>query len=209
MAPLAALAPAVFGAASASTATGMAAGSVAGLSAATATSAGLLSGITAALPSLSTLATVGSLGASVLGAGSQVKAGQVAEQVGEINANLATQEARQRIEAGKEETLKISRAANRTMGEQTAAFGASGFTFEGSPLEVMANTAREYERDILTTGYNAMVGSEQKMNEANILKWQGQQQKKASVWGAGTTLLTGLTDLATSRYGTRRYMRRF
>jgi hypothetical protein len=72
----------------------------------------------------------------------------------------------------------------------------------------MANTAREYERDILMTGYGAMVGSEQKMNEANIALWQGKQQKKASTWGAGTTLLTGLSDLATSSYGTRKYLRR-
>jgi len=201
MAPLVGLAPAVFGATSAATATGVAAGSVAGLSAATATSAGLLSPLMAALPSLSTMTTIAGLGAAGLSTAAQLQAGKAAEVTGEINANLATQEARQRIEAGKEETFKLSKQANKTMGEQTLAFGASGFSFEGSPLEAMAETAREYERDVLMTGYGAMVGAEQKMNEANIYRWQGEQQKKAATWSAGTTLLRGFGKYGLSRTG--------
>lgn len=204
MAFLAAAMPAVFGAATATTGAGMAAGSVAGLSAATATSAGVLSGITASLPSLSTLAGVAGLAGTALSAASQWDAGNAAETIGKINAANATEEAKARVEAAKAETFKLSRQSNQMAGEQRAAFGATGFSIEGSPLEVMANTAREYERDMLYTGYAGAVGANQKMNEANLAIWQGKQQKKASLWGSGTTLLTGFGNYGLSKIGGRR-----
>jgi len=202
MAFLAAAAPALWGATTASTATGMAAGSVAGLSAATATSAGVLSGL---MPSLSTLATVAGLGGTALQAIGQKRAGEAAEAVSRLNATQAEQEAVVKTEAAKAETWRLSRQANAMEGEQAAAFGGSGFTLQGSPLEVMANTAREYERDILATGFGGQVGANQKLNEADIYRWQGRQQKQASLWGAGTTLLTGFGKLGLSRMGGRRY----
>ena len=205
MAFLAAALPAVFGVTAATTGAGMAAGSVAALSATTATSAGLLSGIGAALPSLSTLAGVAGLAGTALSAKSQVDAGKAAETVAEINAANATDEAKARVEASKAETYKLSRQSNQMAGEQRAAFGATGFNIEGSPLEVMANTAREYERDMLYSGYAGTVGATQKMNEASVSLWQGKQQKKASLWGAGTTLLTGLGNYGYNRIGGRRY----
>ncbi len=202
MAFLAAAAPSLFGAASASTATGMAAGSVAGLSAAIATGAGVLSGV---MPTISTLATVAGLGGTALQAVSQKRAGDAAEAVARLNATQAGQEAVAKTEAAKAETFRFSRQANAMEGEQAAAFGGSGFTLQGSPLEVMANTAREYERDILATGFGGQVSAVQKLNEADIYRWQGNQQKKASLWGAGTTLLTGFGNWGLSRIGGRRY----
>lgn len=202
---LAAALPAVFGATAATTGAGMAAGSVAALSATTATSAGLLSGIGAALPSLSTLAGVAGLGGTALQAMSQRDAGNAAETVAKINAANATDEAKARAEAAKAETYKLSRQSNQMAGEQRAAFGASGFNVGGSPLEVMANTALEYERDILYSGYAGAVGANQAINQGNVALWQGKQQKKASLWGAGTTLLTGLGNYGYNRIGGRRY----
>jgi uncharacterized cupredoxin-like copper-binding protein len=200
MAFLAAALPAVF---SATASTAAAAGSVAGVSAAVPMIA--TSTLASALPSLSTLAGVAGLAGSVLSAASQVDAGKTAETVAKINAANATEEAKAKNEAAKAETYKLSRQANQTAGEQRAAYGATGFNIEGSPLEVMANTAREYERDMLYTGYAGAVGANQKMNEANLLEWQGKQQKKTSMWGAGTTLLTGFGNYGLSKVGGRRY----
>ena len=197
MAPLLALLPAALTTATA--ASGMAAGSVAAVSAAApVVAAGTAAGVGSAL---STAATIASLAGTGISALSQIQAGKAAETVGQINADLLTQEAAQKGEQAKVETLKISRAANRMAGEQTAAFGASGFTMEGSPLEVMAETARNYERDIIMQGYAGQVASNQKMNEADLALWQGQQKKAASMWGAGSTLLTSLGELGLAKYG--------
>lgn len=200
MAFLAAAFPALF---SATASTLAATGSVTGVSAAAPVIA--TSSLAAALPSVSTLAAVAGLGGTVLQAMSQRDAGDAAEAIGKINAAKAEDEAKARTEAAKAETFKLSRQSNQMAGEQRALYGASGFNVEGSPLEVMANTAREYERDILYSGYSGAVGANQAINQGNVALWQGKQQKKASLWGAGTTLLTGLGNYGYNRIGGRRY----
>jgi hypothetical protein len=153
---------------------------------------------------LSSAANVASLAGTGLSVISQLQGGKSAAEVAKLNARLAESEAMQQREATKSETLKLSREANRMYGEQVSGYGASGITMEGSPLEVMANTAKQYERDILYTGYAGDVAAGAKINQAAILDWQGKQELAASKWKAGTTLLTGLGEYGMSRVGSLR-----
>lgn len=190
----------------ATTAAGMAAGSVAGLSAATAGTAGLIgaggaigAGGLLTAGTLSSLVSLAGLGATGLSAMGQLKAGDASMEAAKLNAEQMEQQAGQVRESAKGETFKLSRARNRMIGEQTALYGASGVRFEGSPLEVMAQTASEYERDILYSGYTGDVNALNAINRGNTMLWQGDQGKSASKWAAGSTLLTGLMDYGTSR----------
>ena len=201
MAFLAAI-PAIAGAvgASAVPAAGMAAGSVAALSAAAPVAAGISAG---------TLLSAAATGASLLGTGlsvvSQARAGEAEATALQANAEISRQEAAQRSLATQEDTLKISRAARQTMGEQITGYAGAGVTEAGTPLEVMMNTARNYERDIIMTGYAGDVGAARKVNEAKVYDWGATQKKKAGYLGAGTTLLTGLGKYAYGAMGSKGY----
>jgi hypothetical protein len=209
MAPLLALLPAAAattGTAAAATgatvAGGMAAGSVAALSAAAPVAA-------ASTISAGTLLSAGMTGLSLLASGveasSMNRAANDQANSMEANAKIMQGEAQAKNQATQEKTLQISRAERQTMGEQIAGYGASGVTGAGSPLEVMASTARNYERDIMMTGYGGSVAAAQDINQGNLYDWEAQQKRKTGKIAAGTTLLTGLGKLAYSKLGSQNY----
>lgn len=142
-------------------------------------------------------------GVGLLGTGAsalaQIQAGKAGQAAMNANAQTSVDEANQRRLSAQEDSLKLSRAARQTMGEQIAGYGASGITEAGSPIEVMMNTAKNYERDMIMTGYGAEVGASQKMNEANMLEWAGKQKRKTGYLSAGTTLLSGAGQYGMSK----------
>lgn len=86
-----------------------------------------------------------------------------------------------KIQEGKEqskqieyEAQKTERAKSRMLSRQKALYAKSGVLLsEGSPLEVMADTAAQYEMDI------------------RMQRQKAKAVKKLSYFGAGSTLLTG------------------
>jgi len=108
---------------------------------------------------------------------------------------------------GKAEEEKLTRAKKKTLSEQKAAYAQAGVRFEGTPIEVMADTAAEYEMDIATTRYNTQLGiaqsqyatalgTAQSLSEAQYLKESAKRTKTSGYWGAGRSLLTGGARLA-------------
>ena len=90
------------------------------------------------------------------------------------NANIASSQARQVRRAGEHEETKIARAKRQTLAMQRARYAKSGVLFtEGSPVEVMADTAAQYEMDILTNRYNTDV-------EAGRYEYESQYRKGMS-----------------------------
>ena len=71
------------------------------------------------------------------------------------------------------EAQKTEREKARMLSRQRALYAKSGVTFEGSPLEVMADTAANYEMDIQN------------------LRQQKKSAKRTSYLNAGSTILTG------------------
>ncbi len=193
MAPLVALLPAALTTGSAATAAG------AGALVETGMEAAMLP--TLALPSMSTVATTAAVGGTLLdAAGGLISANQQAD-VMEQNAKLAESEGEMKREAAKQETLKLSQERRRTIGAQTAAFGASGVDVGyGSPLDVMAQTAAEYERDIQLKGYAGDVGSYSSNMEASMYRYGARSKRTSGMIGAGGTLLTGFGRSLLGRY---------
>ena len=131
------------------------------------------------------------------------------------NAQIAQNEATQQTAATQEKTLELSRQKRLMEGAQIAGYGASGVTEAGSPLEVMANTASQYERDMLMTGYAGDVAAAQKTNEAKIYDWEAEnkvfeakQKRTTGAIGAGTTLLSGAGQLGYSMMGSKNYFQK-
>lgn len=100
------------------------------------------------------LAAVGTVTQAV----SAVQEGNAMSAAEKANANLASLYASQTRQAGAYEVSKIERQKKQTQSTQQARYAKSGvLVTEGSPLEVMADTAAQYEMDIQATKYNTEV----------------------------------------------------
>lgn len=106
----------------------------------------------------------------------------------ESNAEFAAQEARNAVIRAQHDTLEISRKQRALIGRQAALFGYAGVEMTGSPLEVMANTAAEAQRDIMYRGYAGDMQMRAKMYESQLYEWQAENLKDE----AQSTLMWGL-----------------
>ena len=143
-----------------------------------------------------------------------IKASQSQAAAQEYNAKVAMAQAEMTRRAGEfeiaglkqvgayEET-KLKRAKGRMTSAQRARYAKAGVLLEGSPLEVIADTAAQYEMDIAANRYNmqlgittakygAEVGVSKAKSEAQYLKQAAGRTRTAGYWGAGRTLLTSV-----------------
>ncbi len=95
---------------------------------------------------------------TVLKAVSAVREGEAMSAAEIANANIAASQAAQARQAGAYEETKIARQKARILSEQRARYAKSGVLItEGSPIEVMADTAAQYEMDIQVNRYNTAI----------------------------------------------------
>jgi len=95
---------------------------------------------------------------TVTSAMSAIQEGNAMSAAEKANANLSDLYASQVRQSGAYEVSKIERQKKQTQATQKARYAKSGVLItEGSPIEVMADTAAQYEMDILATRYNTEV----------------------------------------------------
>ena len=109
----------------------------------------------------------------------------------ESQAEAALYNAKERARTFKEAGYKLSKERRQTIGTQAAISGASGVQMTGSPLDVLAQTAAEYESDIKNYGYSAQSALTAGGYEAQMLKGLAKSKRGAGFLGAGSTILTG------------------
>ena len=161
------------------------------------TAAGLASmGIApTAIGGVSALSAAGSaMGAIGTGMGivGSISQAQTQAAIYEQNAKLAERKGEAERIAGKEKTRQLSVQQRKAVGAQVAAYGGAGVDLTGSPLDVMADTYANYERDIQTTGYNADVARRTGQAQADIYRWGASRASATGYMNAGTTLLTSV-----------------
>lgn len=108
------------------------------------------------------------------------------------------------------EQTRIAREKGQAIGKQRALYAKAGVRLdEGSPLEVMADTASQFELDLAANRYNLATGLEtiryesqtqqaQLAAEAQYRRQLAKSRKTASYLQAGSTLLTGGAKVASS-----------
>lgn len=112
----------------------------------------------------------------------QVKAGSAAQQAGEYNANVATEQA-----TIKENEQRL--ADKQVLSTARANAGSSGIeATSGSPLDVMAESARRAE-------INALIIRRGGVLDAYAARKAGNQAQSAARIGAAGTLLTGASSI--------------
>ena len=134
------------------------------------------------------------IGTAVVGAGmtvaGQYKQARTEEALADYNRRLALREGRMAEEESRYAVRQQRRLGERLKGRQRALYGKSGVTAEGSPLEVMQETAADLEMDALLTLRQGYLGKQRFLAEADIYKMRGKSIRRALPWQVGSTLLT-------------------
>ena len=120
----------------------------------------------------------------------QIQSGQRQAEAEEYNAQIAEQQATSATLRGKTQADLDRRRGESFISTQRARYGASGVTFRGSPLEVMAQTAEDIEYDALMTEWEAKTKASYYSAEAENRRRAGKRAVTDSYIGAGMTLLT-------------------
>jgi len=132
------------------------------------------------------------VGTAVKGIG-EIRAARDQSATERYNANVAKMEAEAIRRTGAYEEAKLKREKAKTTGKQRAGYAKAGVRFEGgSPLEVMADTAAQYEMDIAATKYNTQIGASRAEYESKYRKQMAKRHMTAGYYRAGGTLLTGM-----------------
>lgn len=144
----------------------------------------------------------GATGAMAVATGVQMAGqymqGQQAADAAEYNAQIANQNATIATQQGEAAVQQLGRQQYRQLGAATAAYGASGVTMEGSPTDVLAQSAAEAALDRLTTKYNYQLRALGFQQTAALDEMQAGNARTSGILSAIGTGVKG--------YGTYSYM---
>lgn len=131
------------------------------------------------------------LASTAIGAVGKIAEGNAAAAAANYNAKLAIQQGNTAAANAYTEAQMKRRETARRIGQTAAAIGSSGFTVQGTPLEVLSETAALGELDaqtIITNGLNKSRGFE---NDARLERLRGRTAQTQGYLDAAGTLLSG------------------
>lgn len=137
------------------------------------------------------IAAAAAVAASAVAAYSSVQAGQAQNKMAKYNAQVAEQQAKAQRDAAAYQADRAREQAAKNRSAQRVAAAASGVTPEGSPLELLGDTAAMDEMNALVIKYNGEVGASQSESRATLDRMQGRQAVTSSYLSAGSSLLSG------------------
>jgi hypothetical protein len=118
-----------------------------------------------------------------------ISEGNAKKAAADYNARMALNNAAQtRVQAAEEE--RRSRImARKQIGSMRAGYAKSGVTMEGSPLDVLEESASTAELDALTIRHGGEVKAQAFENEARLESWKGKQARTQGYLTAASSLL--------------------
>lgn len=137
-------------------------------------------------------APIAALGGALLGGVGAAMQGEGNAQASQYNAQVAQRNAVIARDQGEAAAQAQQRAASRQMGSMLANYGASGVqTDSGSPLDVLADSARMAALDNLTIKYNAALRAQGFESESALENSRAKASRTSGILGAGTSFLRG------------------
>lgn len=126
----------------------------------------------------------------------QIKQGEAAAQAADEEARIQSENAKlARDQAAHEE--RQQRIINRKqLGSMRAAYGASGVSLEGSPLDILEESAAAMEMDAQNIKYAGELKARGFYQEASMARTRGKNAREASYLGAASSLLSGAGQMA-------------
>lgn len=163
---------------------------------------------------MSLLPAAMAIGGSVISAVGSISQGNAALASAEgmraaenYNAAVLTQEADQISRSADLDIARQRKSAASLKSKQRALYGKAGVLLEGSPTEVIVDSAAQAEMDISITKINADTEKRAKLSDAAYRTYlgenylaEGQQAQNMGYFKAGSTILTSAMDFA-SKYG--------
>lgn len=144
--------------------------------------------------------TLAIAGSAVLNAVGTFQQGRARADASEFNAQIAEQNAALARQQGAENADRTRREGRRRAGAIRAAFGASGVSLEGSPIDVLTDQAVENELDALTAENQGLLQSTAFQNTASLDRANARNSRTGAIIGAGASLLSGASQIG-SRTG--------
>ncbi len=149
--------------------------------------------------------TAGQSGTSLALAGASVAttfvAAQAQRQQAELqstlhrfNAKVAEETIKSTEYAEREEQRNIREMSRRVQGDQAASIGASGFTFQGQRSVLIAEAARDAERDAQISRQNFANRKSQLQQQAQIERFRAKDVKRAGKINQFATLISGAVN---------------
>lgn len=139
-----------------------------------------------------TALTIASTAISAVGA---ISSAQAQSNAAKYNAQVAKNNAQIARDQAASESDRQRRLATKKLGEMRANYAASGVTMEGTPLDVMEESAAQAKLDELTIRYNGELQAMGFENTANLDRYRASQAMTSGYLSAGSALLTGGTKL--------------
>jgi len=136
---------------------------------------------------------------SVMG---QIQQGKQANKISQYNAAVAQQNAEATRQSYQYQADQKRAESEKTLARQRALYGKAGVELSGTPLDLMAETASEYEMDALMLEREGKLAIYRGGSQSEIDLLTGKSSKTASYYGAGSTLLTGGSSMLNA-YGTK------
>lgn len=144
---------------------------------------------------IAALAIASMVAGTVVSAVGQIQAGNYANAIARQNARNLTSAARDAVDRGEVASGRQGQETRRLMGAQRAAGAASGIDLSsGSALDILVATAGIGEQDAQTIRNNAAREAWGYRTQAAEQVAQGKLAKRQGLFGAGSTLLTGLSS---------------
>ena len=116
--------------------------------------------------------------------------GKAQKEAAEYNAAVARQEKEAIRRSADIDIQRQKKYARSYKARQEALYSKAGVTLSGSPLEVISDTAAEFEYDQMITDYNAKLGISRAESQAKYEEFKGETYYKEGLVKAGTTLLS-------------------
>ena len=131
------------------------------------------------------------LAATAVAATGQLAGTVMQSRAAQYNADLARSRAAQEREVARIESNRQRAKVRRLLGAQRALYGASGVRIEGSPAEIMADTAAQGERDALLISYGGEIRARDAEKRAEATEFGRRQNLFAAPFRIGSTVLGG------------------
>lgn len=130
------------------------------------------------------------IGTSVTAYG-QIQQGKSQAAMAKYNAKLAKRSAKEAKDSAEYEAKQKRRETARFIGKQRALYGKAGVTIEGSPLEIVQETAAQGEMDALMIERGYAQQGAAYLSQAKLAEMRARNYKRQGYYAAGSTLLTG------------------
>lgn len=150
------------------------------------------------MAALAIIGAVASLASGVVGAIGAVQSANANAQAAEYDAAVKERNRKTVINQAEAEIGDKRRENRRQLAAVRAAYGSSGLTMEGSPLDVLEDSAFEQELDVERTRYGAELKSQGLSEDAVLSRMKAQSYRKSAPISAAASILGGVSSAGSS-----------